>query len=210
MHSPHELKVYYVYFLTEDTTSGLAPAVPHAAAVLFSEKTGVKLVRQITLGEPGYTIIKATCVLTGLTVFEFIHPSNQKRFKVGVAKALGQDIKPSDVEITDIEKATQNQIADMEMVFGGDGGGDGDGGGGGAGAGAKAGGAGGHRRLVVADVALPAEESYEGTAQNSASKAQQAAADAAVAADPSKVGGVAVTFSIVVRGHANSQRITSG
>jgi hypothetical protein len=193
---PHAIKVYYVYFLTEDDVSGFAPAVPHAAAVMFSEKTGVRLVRQITVGENGYTIIKASCVITGLTVFEFIQPHSQKRFKIGVAKALGQGTEPSDVEITDIAAATTDQLASMVVYQGGDSAGLGKVSGAQWGKG-EAVGKGGGRRLwegveevvQVGEVrAVPQEEGGAGKV----------------------AGGVAVTFSLCVRGNAKGVRDLMG
>lgn len=98
---PNDVQVYYVYFLTSDTSSDTAPPRVHAAAVMRTP-TQLKLVRQISLGEPGFTIIRAETQIAGVKVFDFSLQA-QNQFKTAMAKAAGGEVEADDVEITSFD-----------------------------------------------------------------------------------------------------------
>ena len=62
----------------------------------------LKLVRQVTIGESGFTILQAVAQIEGLTVFNF-DQAKQHSFKQGIARAIGRGITAGDVEITGID-----------------------------------------------------------------------------------------------------------
>ena len=98
---PNDVQIYYVYFLTSDTATDSAPPVVHAAAVMRTPAQ-LKLVRQVTIGESGFTILQAVAQIEGLTVFNF-DQAKQHSFKQGIARAIGRGITAGDVEITGID-----------------------------------------------------------------------------------------------------------
>lgn len=100
---PNDVQVYYVYFLTSDTLRDTSPALAHAAAVMRTP-TQLKLVRQISFGQPGFTIIKAKATIAGVNVFSF-NSNQQKRFKAGMAHAIGSGVMPGDIEILGVNVA---------------------------------------------------------------------------------------------------------
>jgi hypothetical protein len=100
---PNDVQVYYVYFLTSDTTRDTAPPRVHAAAVMRTP-TQLKLVRQISLEEPGFTLIRAETQISGVKVFDFT-PQAQNQFRIALAKAAGEDLEADNVKITSFDAA---------------------------------------------------------------------------------------------------------
>ena len=89
-------------FLTSDDALRNAPPVPHVAAVMRSAKTGVKVVRQVSFGEPGYTILRGAAGIRHMSVFEF-NGHMQAKFQAAMARAIGHGIAPEDVEVTGVD-----------------------------------------------------------------------------------------------------------
>jgi hypothetical protein len=114
---PNDVQIYYVYFLTSDTQDDIAPANVHACAVLRTP-TQLKMVRQISLGQPGYTILQATAQIEGLTVFNF-DQDKQDAFKSGTAKAIGAGLSDQDVQITgiDVLHGGDSSSSGVKVVF---------------------------------------------------------------------------------------------
>lgn len=98
---PNDVQIYYVYFLTSDTTNDIAPANVHACAIMRTP-TQLKLVRQVSFGEPGFTILQSEAAIEGLTVFNF-DKDKQRSFKAGMARAVGHGVQANDIEITGID-----------------------------------------------------------------------------------------------------------
>eukprot|EP00937_MAST-01D_sp_MAST-1D-sp2_P000769 g769.t1 len=99
---PGDIDLFYVAFLTSDDPFGSKAPVPHVSAVMRSAKTGLKVVRQISLGESGFTVVRGAAGIRGLPIFSF-DAKMQAYFQVAVAKAVAHDTQPSDVEITSVD-----------------------------------------------------------------------------------------------------------
>jgi hypothetical protein len=100
---PADIEMYYVYFVTSDSKFGSRPGVVHATAVMTSRilSAGAKVMRQITLGEPGFTVLKTTVTLPGLSA-EHFGLVLQERFQQGIAKSIGIGIAAGDIEIMSV------------------------------------------------------------------------------------------------------------
>ena len=108
---PGDIDLFFVSFLTADDAFGTAPPVPHIAAVMRSAKTGIKIIRQISLGEPGFTVLRSAVGIASLSVFEF-DAKAQDAFRHAVAQAVAHGTAPTDVQITSVDVLPRGAAVD--------------------------------------------------------------------------------------------------
>eukprot|EP00937_MAST-01D_sp_MAST-1D-sp2_P001344 g1344.t1 len=143
------LECYYIFFLTSDTRRPEAPATEHAVAVLRTPKE-LKIVRHQYFGEPGFTVLKGTVNVQGVSVGQFT-AARKAAFKKAMALTLGPSVAAADVQIISMA-AFRDQPA--------------------PGAGGAAGAA---RRLTVAVGAMGAVEGVDAAEGGEAAEAAEAA-----------------------------------